>query len=110
MQVTLSFQNEYVSRMDKLYRATLVGCISSIRSQPKLFAPQIPLLLPSVVEPILTLDENALQSIPVKRLMNMTEFIQTVLLCVLYDEKRKGSLANKNAVLAALMGSKGSGT
>ena len=93
-------------KMDKLYRASLICCIASIRSLAQVFAPQVSHILPSVVEPIMTLDTSVLQSMPVKRLMNMTGLIQVVLLSGLYDEKRKDSLmgGRKNAVLAALMG------
>lgn len=102
-----SIQQEMTIQMDKLYRATLICCMNSIRYQPQLFATQITAVLPSVVEPILTLDEVVLQSMPVKRLMNMTSFIQMVLQCALYDEKRKDRLGDKNAVLSMLMGRKG---
>jgi len=107
--ISSSIQQEMSIQMDKLYRATLICCMNSIRCQPQLFASQITAILPSVVEPILTLDEGVLQSMPMKRLMNMTSFIQIVLQCALYDEKRKDRLGDKNAVLSILMGRNGGG-
>eukprot|EP00985_Skeletonema_marinoi_P015166 scaffold7768_cov110-Skeletonema_marinoi.AAC.3 len=105
-----SIQQEMTIQMDKLYRATLTCCMSSMKYQPQLFATQITAVLPSVVEPILTLDEAVLQSMPVKRLIVMTSFIQMVLQCALYDERRKDRLGSKNAVLSMLMGRKGGGS
>jgi hypothetical protein len=108
-----SIQQEMTIQMDKLYRSTLVCCMMSIRHQPQLFATQIPSILPSIVEPILTLDSDVLQSMPVKRLINMTNFIQLVVMCKLYDERRKdrfGGGGGKNAVLAMLMGRRGGGS
>eukprot|EP00984_Skeletonema_dohrnii_P026085 scaffold15371_cov78-Skeletonema_dohrnii-CCMP3373.AAC.1 len=102
-------QQEMTIQMDKLYRATLTCCMNSMKYQPQLFATQITAVLPSVVEPILTLDESVLQSMPVKRLIVMTSFIQMVLQCALYDERRKDRLGSKNAVLSMLMGRKGGG-
>ena len=106
-----SIQQEMTIQMKKLYRATLICCMMSIRYQPQLFAAQIPSILPSVVEPILTLDTGVLQSMPVKRLINMTNFIQLVVMCKLYDERRKDRFGGggKNAVLAMLMGRRGGG-
>lgn len=104
-----SIQQEMTIQMDKLYRATLTCCISSMKYQPQLFAAQIATVLPSVVEPVLTLEEGVLQSMPVKRLIIMTSFIQMVLQCALYDERRKDRLGGKNAVLSMLMGRKGGG-
>jgi len=103
-----SIHEEYSLRMDKIYRATLRCCMCSIQSQPQLFAPNISRVLPSVVEPMLTLDANVLHSMPEKRLMNMTGLITTVLSIAMYDEKRKDSLlaGNKNAVLGMLLGKK----
>ena len=94
----------YATKMDKIYRAALVCCISSIRCLPRLFAPQIQHILPAVVQPILTLDTEALQSMPAKRVIVTTGMVQTVLTCATYDEKRKDSSGAKNAVLAVLMG------
>mmetsp|Transcript_14218 Transcript_14218/g.29011 ORF Transcript_14218/g.29011 Transcript_14218/m.29011 type:complete len:1199 (-) Transcript_14218:40-3636(-) len=105
-----SIQQEMTIQMDKLYRATLTCCMNSMKYQPQLFATQITAVLPSVVEPILTLDEAVLQSMPVKRLIVMTSFIQMVLQCALYDERRKDRLGSKNAVLSMLMGRKGGGS
>eukprot|EP00581_Thalassiosira_minuscula_P010946 CAMPEP_0183713024 /NCGR_PEP_ID=MMETSP0737-20130205/8028_1 /TAXON_ID=385413 /ORGANISM="Thalassiosira miniscula, Strain CCMP1093" /LENGTH=1154 /DNA_ID=CAMNT_0025941773 /DNA_START=175 /DNA_END=3639 /DNA_ORIENTATION=- len=101
-----SVLQEYTMKMDKIYRATLICSMTSIRYLPQLFAPQIALLLPAVVEPILTLDSTVLQTMPVKRLMMMTSIVRAVLTCTLYDEKRKGLLSSskKNAVLSMLMG------
>jgi len=106
-----AIHQEYTMRMDKIYRATLVCCISSIRSLPQLFASQISHILPTVVEPILMSDTTVLQSMPVKRLMNMTGLVRSVLMCAMYDEKRRDSLlgGRKNAVLAALMGKSAGG-
>ncbi|KAL9188917.1 hypothetical protein ACHAXT_011407 [Thalassiosira profunda] len=99
---------EPMAKLDKIYRAALTCCIASIRSLPRLFAPQIPRLLPIVVEPILAMEAQALHAMPVKRLMIVTGFVQTVLKCVMYDEKRQNSFAGrKNAVLASLLGGKG---
>eukprot|EP00984_Skeletonema_dohrnii_P015107 scaffold6469_cov99-Skeletonema_dohrnii-CCMP3373.AAC.1 len=109
MGVSSSIKQEMTMQMDKLYRATLTCCMNSMKYQPQLFATQITAVLPSVVEPILTLDEAVLQSMPVKRLIVMTSFIQMVLRCALYDERRKDRLGNKNAVLSMLMGRKGGG-
>ena len=109
LQGISSIQQEMTIQMDKLYRATLACCINSIKYQPQLFAAQVTAVLPSVVEPILTLDEGVLQSMPVKRLMIMTSFIQMVLQCPYYDEKRKDCLGGSNAVLAMLMGRSKSG-
>jgi hypothetical protein len=103
-----SIQQEMTIQMDKLYRSTLVCCMSSIRHHPELFAAQIPNMLPTVVEPILTLDGRVLQSMPVKRLINMTSFILMVLRCALYDVKRcDRSGVHSNAVLSMLMGRNG---
>lgn len=101
-----SILEEYTMRTDKIYRAALVCCISSIRALPQVFAPQVSRILPTVVEPILMSDTAALQSMPVKRLMNMTGLVRTVLMCAVYDEKRKGAMS-KNAVLSVLMGGRG---
>lgn len=102
--------SEYTMKMDKIYRAALICCISSIRSLPVLFAPQIPALLPAVVEPILTLDAATLHVCPVKRLMDMTGLVRTVLMCAMYDESRPLAMGSRrNAVLAALTGSGGGG-
>jgi len=110
MGVSSIHQQEMTIQMDKLYRATLTCCMNSMKYQPQLFATQITAVLPSVVEPILTLDEAVLQSMPVKRLIVMTSFIQMVLQCALYDERRKDRLGSKNAVLSMLMGRKGGGS
>jgi len=104
-----SIPQEMTIQMDKLYRATLTCCINSMKFQPQLFANQISTVLPSVVEPILMMEEGVLQSMPVKRLIIMTSFIQMVLQCALYDVRRKDRLGGKNAVLSMLMGRKGGG-
>eukprot|EP00569_Conticribra_weissflogii_P015458 CAMPEP_0171399164 /NCGR_PEP_ID=MMETSP0880-20121228/6432_1 /TAXON_ID=67004 /ORGANISM="Thalassiosira weissflogii, Strain CCMP1336" /LENGTH=1231 /DNA_ID=CAMNT_0011913281 /DNA_START=59 /DNA_END=3754 /DNA_ORIENTATION=- len=104
LHISPSLPEEFAIRMDKVYRASLTCCIASIRFQPQLFAGQIPHVLPSVVEPILTYEAQALQSMPVKRLIKMTGFIQVVLMCAEYDSMRARSVGSKNAVLAALMG------
>lgn len=109
LQGVSSIQQEMTIQMDKLYRATLTCGLNSMKYQPQLFASQIPTVLPSVVEPILTLDEAVLQIMPVKRLIIMTSFIQMVLQCALYDERRKDRLGGNNAVLSMLMGRKGGG-
>lgn len=106
-----NIQQEYTIRMDKIYRATLICCICAIRTTPQLFASQVTQVLQTVVEPILTLDSTTLENMPVKRLMDMTGLIRVVLMCIMYDEKRKDSLlsGNKNAVLALLSGKGGGG-
>mmetsp|Transcript_28833 Transcript_28833/g.54482 ORF Transcript_28833/g.54482 Transcript_28833/m.54482 type:complete len:1128 (-) Transcript_28833:308-3691(-) len=100
-----SVVQEYTMKMDKTYRAALVCCISSIRTLPQLFAPQVSRILPAVVDPILTSDTSVLQSMPVKRLIYMTGLVRTVLTCAMYDETRNDSLmaGKKNAVLSMLM-------
>eukprot|EP00584_Thalassiosira_punctigera_P025961 CAMPEP_0172578112 /NCGR_PEP_ID=MMETSP1067-20121228/138571_1 /TAXON_ID=265564 ORGANISM="Thalassiosira punctigera, Strain Tpunct2005C2" /NCGR_SAMPLE_ID=MMETSP1067 /ASSEMBLY_ACC=CAM_ASM_000444 /LENGTH=1122 /DNA_ID=CAMNT_0013370805 /DNA_START=226 /DNA_END=3594 /DNA_ORIENTATION=+ len=102
-----SILQEYTMKMDKVYRASLLCCISWMRSLPQLFAPQVAHALPAVVEPIFSLDATVLQSMPVKRLMNMTGFVRMVLMCPMYDERRKDSMS-KNAVLSVLMGGRSS--
>ena len=99
-------QQQYTKILDKIYRAALLGCISSVRSMPQLFAWQVSYILPMVVEGILSTETSALQSMPVKRLMYMTSLIRCILMCGMYDRKRKDSqIAEKtNAVLAALSG------
>lgn len=109
LQSIPSIQRAYTMNMDKIYRATLVCCISSVRSLAPLFATQVPSILPAVVEPIIMLDAATLHSMPVKRVMVMTGLVQTIMMNVLYDAKRKDAFGGaKNAVLAALMG-KGAG-
>ncbi|KAL7467933.1 hypothetical protein ACHAXS_008159 [Conticribra weissflogii] len=104
LPISPSLPEEFSTRMDKVYRASLTCCVALIRSHPQLFAGQIPHVLPSVVEPILTHEAQELQSMPVKRLMKMTGFIQVVLMCAEYDAMRARGMEGKNAVLAALMG------
>ena len=99
-------QQQYTKILDKIYRAALLGCISSVRSMPQLFAWQVSYILPMVVEGILSTETSVLQSMPVKRLMYMTSLIRVIIMCGMYDRKRKDSqIAEKtNAVLAALSG------
>ena len=107
-----NIQQEYTIKMDKIFRATIICCISAIRTNPQLASPIVSQILQIVVEPILTLDSTILQNMPVKRLMDMTGLIRVILMCVMYDEKRKDSLlagGSKNAVLAMLSGRKGGG-
>ena len=99
-------QQTYTNVLDKIYRAAILSCIASIRSMPQLFAWQVSHVLPMVVEDIITMETSIIQSMPVKRLMQMTSLIQVTLLCSMYNPKLKDSLVavRTNAVLAALSG------
>jgi hypothetical protein len=106
-------KQEHASRIDKIHRAALVFCMTSIRSMPRLFAPRVFGVLHATVETILNLDASELHSMPIKRLMDMMGFIRAVLTCIAYDPRREGLAGsgggNKNAILAALVGNNGQG-